>query len=225
MNRRLVVLAVLVVGGCGPATFDPSSGPSSAIASALRIEATGCTASVRNTMGTALDDRLVVTAAHGVAGADAVTVLGADGDGADATVVLFDPLLDIAVLRTAVPVATPARVRDQPARADESGVVAVADDDGVVTMLDVEVVRRATILTTDIYRGDDVERPGFEIAAVIEQGDSGTAVHVDGGVVGIVWARSTIDDRRAWAVDLPDVVADPARRATLVSPVDTGPCP
>ena len=225
MNRRLVVLAVLVVGGCGPVSSDPTSDPTNPIDSALRIEATGCTATVRNTMGTALDGRLVVTTAHGVAGADAVTVLGADGDGADATVVLFDPVLDVAALRTNVPMATPARVRDEPARVGESGIVAVADNDGVVTMLDVEVVRRATILTTDIYRGDDVERPGFEIAAVIEQGDSGTAVHVDGGAVGIVWARSTIDDRRAWAIDLPDVVADPARRATLVSPVDTGPCP
>lgn len=225
MSRRLTVLAVLVAGGCGSVSSDPASDPTNAIDSALRIEATGCTASVRSTMGTALDDRFVVTTAHGVAGADAVTVLDTDGDPAEATVVLFDPRLDVAALRTDVPVAAPARVRDEPARADESGVVAVADDDGVVTMLDVEVVRRATILTTDIYRGDDVERPGFEIAAVIEQGDSGTAVHVDGGVVGIVWARSTIDDRRAWAVDLPDVLADPARRATLVSPIDTGPCP
>jgi S1-C subfamily serine protease len=222
MSRRLAVLAVSAVlagGGCGSASSDPR------IDSALRIEATGCTATVRTTMGTALDDRFVVTTAHGIAGAASVTVLNADGDEAEATVVLFDPLLDVAGLRTDAPVATPARVRDGRARADESGVVAVADDDGLVTMLDVEVVRRATILTTDIYRDDDVERPGFEIAAVIERGDSGTAVHLDGGVVGIVWARSTIDDRRAWAVDLPDVVADPARRSTLVDPVDTGICP
>lgn len=221
MNRRLVVLTAVVVGGCASASSDSST----ALDSALRIEAEGCTSSVRRSMGTALDGRLVVTAAHAVGGAKTVRVLDADGDPTDATVVLFDPLLDVAALRTEMAISSPAQVRDERARADESGVVAVADDDGVVTMLDVEVVRRATILTTDIYRIHDVERSGFEIAAVIEPGASGTAVHLEGGVVGIVWARSTIDDQRAWAVDLPVVLADPERRAALVSAVDTGPCP
>jgi S1-C subfamily serine protease len=221
MTGRRAVLVALVVGGCASSSFDSQP----ALDSALRIETTGCGSGARDAMGTALDDRLVVTAAHGLAGATEVRVIDADGAVTDAQVVLFDPLLDVAALRTEVTVASPAAVRDDVARAEESGGVAVADDDGVITVLDVEIVRRATIRTTDIYRNADVERPGFEIDATIEQGDSGTAVHLPGGVVGLVWARSTIDDRRAWAVDLPAVLTDPERRAALVTPVDNGTCP
>lgn len=221
MTGRRSLLVLLVVSGCASSSFDTRP----PLESALRIEATGCGSGVRAAMGTALDDQLVVTAAHGVAGATDVRVIDADGDTAGAQVVLFDPLLDVAALRTDIALASPATVRDQLAQADESGGVAVADDDGVITILDVEIVRRATIRTTDIYRETGVERAGFELDAPIEQGDSGTAVYLPGGVVGLVWARSTIDDHRAWAIDLPPVLTDPARRAELVAVVDNGTCP
>ena len=44
-------------------------------------------------------------------------------------------------------------------------------------------------------------RPGFELDADIESGDSGGPVVVDGKVVGVLWARSSKYDHRAYAID------------------------
>lgn len=197
-----------------------------AIASAVRIEAQGCGPRTRLGTGTTIDDGVVITAAHVVAGADRVDVVGADGRRATAEVVAFDPLLDIAALRPVTPVARPVALRSTPIAADDVGVVVVARNDDTTNSVNmesvaVEVARTVTIRTTDIYLEDDVERPGFEFEASIEPGDSGAMVHFPTGAAGVVWARSTIDPSRAWAVLLPpDLVSS----STSHEPVDTGPC-
>ena len=193
------------------------------LAASVRIEASGCGPTERNGIATAIDDDLLVTAAHVVAGADTVEVVDADGRRSTAEVVTFDPLLDIASLRAAgAPIST-VPIRPERAATDERGAVVVNDGDDALERAAATVVRRATIETTDIYRDTDVTRAGFEIDASIEPGDSGAAVHLPGGIVGIVWARSTVNPGRAWAIDIPDRFLDEA--AVARSPVDTGPCP
>jgi S1-C subfamily serine protease len=174
-------------------------------------------------MATAIGDGLFVTAAHVVAGADTVEVIDADGRRSAAQVVTFDPLLDIAALRAVDAAVETVAIRPDRAAADESGAVVVSDVDDSLEWVEVTVVRRATIETTDIYRDADVARAGFEIEASIDPGDSGAAVHLPGGIVGVVWARSTVHPDRAWAIDIPDRFLDEAVVAR--SPVDTGPCP
>ena len=88
---------------------------------------------------------------------------------------------------------------------------------------DVTVVREAVIRTTDIYREDPVRRDGFEVEASVDPGDSGAMVVLPGGGAGIVWARSNVNEHRAWAIDLPTDVLD-GTAATLTAPVDLGPC-
>ena len=44
-------------------------------------------------------------------------------------------------------------------------------------LLEVEVVQRVTILTTDIYRDTDVERSGLRIAATVEPGAILTSIN------------------------------------------------
>ena len=102
--------------------------------------------------------------------------------------------------------------------------MATLDPDGAIELLEVEVRRDVIVRTTDIYRAADVERPGVELAATLEPGDSGAMVHLPGGGAGIVWSRSTTDPDRAWVVDLPAVVLDHDERRALTTPVDTGPC-
>jgi S1-C subfamily serine protease len=233
MRRRLAGVALaLGVAACTsaddagvdePAQIDAAADVDRALASSVRVEASGCTPTVRNGVATAIGDGLLVTVAHVVAGAETVEVVDAVGRRSAAEVVTFDPLLDIAALRTTSEVAVPVTIRPERAAADERGSVVVAGGDDRLEPVDVTVLRRATIETTDIYRDTDVTRPGFEIEASIEPGDSGAAVHLAGGVVGIVWARSTVDPEHAWAIDVPDRFLDEAGAAR--SPVDTGPCP
>lgn len=229
MRRRLagvaLALGVVACTSADDATVDDPAelDTDGALAGSVRVEASGCTPTVRNGMATAIGDDLLVTAAHVVAGAETVEVVDAVGRRSAAEVVTFDPLLDIAALRTTIDVAAPVTIRPERAAADERGSVVVAGGDDRLEPVDVTVLRRATIETTDIYRDTDVTRPGFEIEASIEPGDSGAAVHLAGGVVGIVWARSTVDPEHAWAIDLPERFLDEADAAR--SPVDTGPCP
>ena len=229
MTRRTavgVVLALLLsacASGSDVTVVAPFVDTNAARAGSVRIEASGCGPTERNGMATSIEAGLLVTAAHVVAGAHAVEVIDADGRRSTAEVVAFDPLLDIAALR-ALDVSTgTVAIRPDRAAADERGAVVVRGTGDALESVEVTVVRRATIETTDIYRDIDVTRAGFEIEASIEPGDSGTAVHLPGGIVGIVWARSTVHPDRAWAIDLPEGFLDEAVVADAA--VDTGPCP
>jgi hypothetical protein len=104
-------------------------------------------------------------------------------------------------------------------------VVARVTDDGSIEVVDVDVLRRVTIVTTDIYRDAEVRRSGLHLEADLDRGDSGAMVHLADGGVGIVWSRSTATDGRAWTVDLPAELTEASARRALVRPVDTGPCP
>lgn len=231
--RRAALALMLLLAACAsdgdtgpPDTGPPDTGSvdtSAAIAGSVRIEASGCGPRDRNGMATAIDDGLLVTAAHVVAGSDAVEVIDTAGHRSTAEVVMFDPLLDIAALRAADAAVATVPIRPDRATADDRGVVVVSAADDALESVGVTVVRRASIETTDIYRDTDVTRAGFEIEASIDPGDSGAAVHLPGGIVGVVWARSTVHPDRAWAVDLPHRYRDEA--AAAHSPVDTGPCP
>jgi hypothetical protein len=234
----VAVTAAVALASCGD---DGASAPSAnsvadivvidsdaAFASAIDVRASGCGPRVRFGSGTTIANDLILTAAHVVAGTDEVEVIDTDGNTAAAEVVFFDPDLDLAALRPAVPIGEPAPLRATPARADEEGIIVLPRliADVVETeIVNVRIIRQVTIRTTDIYLDNDVERKGFEVAAPIEQGDSGAVVHLPGGGVGVIWARSTENADRAWAVNIPDPLLDPTARNELLEPVDNGTCP
>ena len=215
-----------------PTTVEPAfPDTADASAAAAAIRADGCGPRLSFGAGSFVDPRHVVTAAHVVAGADTIEVVLAGGQRDEGEVVLFDPDLDVALIRTASVRGDPVALRDTTAMEDEDGVVAFVLDgptpgggDGQVELVGVDVVRPATVRTTDIYRDRDVTRPGFEIEGLIDVGDSGGVVVLPGGAVGVVWARSTEQEGHAWAVDLPPAVHDAAAGAPPEAAVDTGPC-
>jgi S1-C subfamily serine protease len=222
--RSVALLVALSTGAtvsCGN-----GSGVDDTIAEAtVRVRADGCGPRTELGTATSIGDGLVVTAAHVVAGAERVEVVDRRGDPVEAEVVLFDPALDVAALRPITAPGPPVPLRADRAIEGDTGVIAIASTDGSIELVDVEVMQRVTILTTDIYRDEEVQRPGLRVAVSVEPGDSGAMVHVEGGGVGIVWSRSIESSDQAWTVDLPDELLEPASRRTLVEPVDTGPCP
>ena len=210
------------LAGCGAT---PSIDTESVSNATLRVRADGCGPRTELGTGTSIGDGLVVTAAHVVAGAAQVEVIDGRGDAFSAEVVWFDPALDVAALRpTSAPIGA-ASLRGSPGREGDSGVIAMWSTDDSIELQEVDVVQRVTILTTDIYRDADVERPGLRITATVEPGDSGAMVHLPQGGAGIVWSRSTERADQAWTVDVPEVLVRPELRSELVEPVDTGPCP
>lgn len=223
----LLALAVVLAGCNTDSSVDTDSDvdTGSILEATLRVRADGCGPRTGFGTATSIGDGVVVTAAHVVAGATHVELTDGLGDAQSADVVWFDPELDVAALR---PLAAPSRsveLRSDPANEGDSGVMATWSADDSIELLEVEVVQRVTILTTDIYRDTDVERSGLRIAATVEPGDSGAMVHLPDGGVGIVWSRSTERADQAWTVDLPDALVRRDSRAQLVEPVDTGACP
>lgn len=252
MRRVILVVLAVVVTACGVdqpigepdwvadrsngslldsdvATDPQRTSADVAIGAALEVRADGC--GPRRGFGTAslVSEHLAVTAAHVVAGASSVGVIDQDGIEHSAQVVYFDPDLDIAVLRMAVQLGTPAPLSGRRVEPGDTALIAVfrgAAGERDASNLGVKIIRRANVATTDIYLEGEVLRPGFEIEGAIEPGDSGALVVLDGSGVGVLWARSTESAGRAWVVNIPQVLrgADLETNSLLSERVDTGDC-
>ncbi len=214
--HRIVALAaaVLAVGSaCAP---DPPS-------AAGGVLATGC----RNRTGTGsgifaqvdgVNRPLFLTAAHVVRGASEITITRGTATGVG-TIVAFDPEMDLAYLTVE------GLTSHHPATIDSSDVddgdhgVAYLARDGRIVALPLTIRRRVRIRTEDIYIEGETFRPGFELRADIEPGDSGGPVVVDGRVVGVVWARSNRASERSYAID-PVRAGDLVRRQLRTGRID-----
>lgn len=159
---------------------------------------TGCPPGTANGTGVLVEPGLILTSAHVVKGADEIAVTNGD-HATTAEIVAFDPEMDLAYLRVAMPVA-PVPVTARQMKAGTTGTAYVYRD-GEVVAVPVVINRTIQIHTEDIYVEGDTYRRGFELDADIRAGDSGGPVMVDGEVVGVVWARSSRFDDRAYAID------------------------
>ena len=227
MNLQRRALPIVVGGlfavSCGGETSSTTSTTTTTSAaavtvadSAVQVIANGCSSIEVHGAGMMVAPGRIATVAHVVAGAKSVEVRGLHGT-ADATIVYFDPILDLAVLKVESAVATPVSIGD--ASPGDSGEVVVYRDEGPVE-LPVEVQRLVNIRTADIYGKGTHVRPGYELTLDIRAGDSGAVVVIDNHAVALVWATSRQAAARAWAM-----------RASLLSdhlsgdaPVDNGEC-
>ena len=169
------------------------------------IVVAGCPPDTAHGTGVVIEPGLVLASAHVVKGAEQITLETAAGP-TTGVIVAFDPEMDLALIR--LPSATPATppqmqlavgARQQVERGQAGHAYVFRD--GSVRVIDVRVLRPITIRTEDIYIDGETMRPGFELDAAIEAGDSGGPVVIGGEVVGVVWARSNQSARRAYAVD------------------------
>lgn len=185
----------------------------------MAVITTGC-GSASATVGSAvrLDAEVVLTAAHVVAGAGGVAVLeGTDlpaerewpefspatlfETALEATIIAFDPGRDLALVSTG----GPGRHLDE-RRLPEFGTAGVdtAIEIHSVTAtepVDGTVAERTTIVADGVRGGSRVERDGYRLEATTSGGDSGAGVwSADGRLVGLVFAVSSEDLTRTWAV-------------------------
>jgi S1-C subfamily serine protease len=204
----------MLAGGCGAAA--PPDRPPQVLRVTVAID--GLVPEVAT--GVATGDDRVLTVAHALSGAHAVRVAGHR-----ARVIRIDRRLDLALLAVpglrapavrlgeAVPgLRSPAVRRGDPVPGLRAPAVRLGGDarrvaivvlrDRRVRSLPGRVRRRVLVRWRDQPIDPARSRPGLELAATIEPGDSGAPV-VDrrGRLLGVLYARSRDGDATAWAVD------------------------
>lgn len=166
----------------------------------------------------------VMTNAHVVAGTTSVTVDSAAGP-LDATVVEFDPSMDIAVLSVPGLVAPVIPQAPAPAGSGESAIVLGYPGGGRYTASAARVRETLDLTGPTIYRDGTVEREVYTVRGSVRAGNSGgPLVDTEGNVLGVVFGAAVTDDDTGYVLTLDEVREriDIAPSASL--PVDTGPC-
>ncbi len=191
--------------------------------SVVKIEGEGCNNIVEGS-GFVAGNRTVVTNAHVVAGVNRPFVLDQDGT-REATVVVFDPELDLAVLRVdnlkgsplplngnTAPEGTPVAVLGYPSGA---GFTA-----GPGTVLETFQAQGR-----NIYNQGQTLREVYSVKTNIAHGNSGgPLINKDGEVIGVIFAKSVNYADVGYALTTKQVIDKIALGQTLTDRVSTRSC-
>lgn len=207
-----------------PAPTPPGFAPSlvaRVTASTVRVSGTACGLRLSGSGFSPAPDT-IVTNAHVVAGTTSTQVLRPDGRTLPATVAVFDPVKDLAVL--SVPgLGQPSLPLASAVVAENDAVFGHPQGQAAIDVSPARVVRRVTADVGDIYDRPAAPRQILVLSAALEPGDSGAPlVNSAGQVVGVAFAVANLRPTTAYAVageELTPVLARP--RAGAVS---TGPC-
>ncbi len=202
------------------ADLDPAV-VSKVTASTVRVEGDACLLDKAGS-GFTVAENLVVTNAHVVAGEDRTAVVRPDGTRLPATVAVFDPERDLALLR--VPGLDQEPLPLGPAR--EGTVGAVFGHPGGQDELEISPAGIRQQLVADVRSVDwDVptRRSLYVLSANLEPGDSGGALVTQSGTVaGVAFAIARNRNGVAYALTTEELEPLLARDRSGVA--DTGPC-
>lgn len=182
--------------------------------SIVRVEGTACRRIQLGT-GVVLDENIVVTNAHVVAGEESTTIVRDDGRSFEGQVMVYDPATDIAVLR--VPgIDRPALALGDSTVGDQGGVFGHPQG-GDLRIAPYEIARRVNATGTDIYDEHRVSRDVYFVAADLGPGDSGAPlVDAEGQVAGLAFAIAPDEPAVAYALTVSEI------RAALNSNIGVG---
>lgn len=167
----------------------------------------------------------VLTNAHVVAGTGQVGVQVSANRVLPATVVLYDPRRDVAVLAVPGLQAPPLRFAAQPARRGDPAVVLGYPEDGPFTIRSARVRTRVTVSGSDIYGQRSVRRDVYAVRAIVRSGNSGGPLLAENGtVLGMVFATALDSSDTGYVLTDAEIAADAARGRQATVPVSTGRC-
>jgi S1-C subfamily serine protease len=190
-------------------------------ASTVKVYGTAC-GRVLNGSGFSPAANIIVTNAHVVAGVNRPNVLLTDGRRLPATVVVFDPNRDLAVLR--VPnLGRPALPVGDAEVGDEGAVYGHPRGQDELAIIPARVESAVNAQGFDLYGDTHIRREVLILAAALAPGDSGGAlVDTGGNVIGVAFAVAPDRPATAFALDSSELrtVLDQPRNDA----VNTGPC-
>ncbi|MBF6333927.1 MarP family serine protease [Nocardia transvalensis] len=166
----------------------------------------------------------IMTNAHVVAGTTTVAVDTARGS-LDATVVLFDPNKDVAILDVPGLNASVIPLASTPAKSSESAIVLGYPGGGQYTASAARVRETLDLTGPNIYKNGTVTREVYTIRGRVQAGNSGgPLVDTDGEVLGMVFGAATTDEDTGYVLSLNEVQPDLVAAANASGPVPTGEC-
>jgi len=200
-----------------PPAVSLTSGIRRASAATVQIESEGCGGLLFGS-GFPVSGNLVVTNAHVVAGTDNHRVITSQGTRLPATVVLFNPRRDIALLRVPGLGLRPLPLADPSPRT--TGAVIGYPGGGREKVVGAQLVTKTVAVGRDIYSRALVRRQIWVLRAVIRKGDSGgPLVDRNGRALGVVFAASTVSDQEGYALTNAELRLDLAAVAGRNAPV------
>ena len=194
--------------------------------STVQIVAVGCGNVVVEGSGFVVAPDLVVTNAHVVAGSDDITEYDSV-QSERATVILFDPNFDLAVLRVPDLTVPALRVDGGYVGRGTKAVVLGYPEGGPFDAQPAGVLMRFDPESPNIYDTATTQREIYELQAVVRPGNSGgPLVEPDGEVIGVVFSRDSNNPRIGFALASPGVVqrVREAQARPAGSRVGTGSC-
>ena len=167
----------------------------------------------------------VMTNAHVVAGVRAPVVRGADGGQWPATVVYYDPHVDVAVLAVAGLNAPPLPFDTSQAGLGTSAVIAGYPQDGPYTASAVRVRGVENARGPDIYQDREVTREIYAVRGDVEPGNSGgPLLDAAGRVDGVVFGKAVADSQTGYALTAAQVADAAKAGVTATARVSTQGC-
>jgi S1-C subfamily serine protease len=173
--------------------------------------------------GFVLSPDRVMTNAHVVAGANSVTV-EASGNPYDATVVSYDPTVDIAILSVPNLPSGPLAFVDTPVTSGTQAIVMGYPGGGGFLATPARIRELIELSGPDIYRGATVNREVYTVRASVEQGNSGgPLIDLNGQVLGVVFGAAVDDNDTGFVLTAKEVAAQLAHIGDTAQ-VATGEC-
>ncbi|GAA3622107.1 colicin V production protein [Lentzea atacamensis] len=190
----------------------------------VRGRAPSCSRALEGT-GFVIAPERVMTNAHVVAGTNEVTVEVGRGQ-FDATVVAYDPKIDIAVLAVPDLEATPLQFRSDEVQPGEDGIVLGYPLDGPYKASPARVRERIPLLRgPDIYDAQTVTRDVYTVRAEVRSGNSGgPLVDPNGRVMGVVFGAAVDDPETGFVLTAQQVQAMVQKAPTLTRRASTQGC-
>lgn len=223
-----------VFGGLEPEPITPVENPDPGVARSAAIRAArssivkvttvsdSCQRGQEGT-GWVVSPGRIITNAHVVAGASRLRVESGN-ERLPATVVLFDPERDLAVLSVAG-LDAPALRLGSALESGQSAAIPGYPLDGPFTVVSARVRATLNARGYDIYSTAKVVRQIYSLNATVQPGNSGgPLLDAQGRVVGVIFAKSLDDARTGYALTLAEAMPVINRAASAGSAVNTGAC-
>ncbi len=167
----------------------------------------------------------IMTNAHVVAGVtEDLRVVTRNGRQLPATVVLYDPQQDIAVLDVPGLDLEPLEFEHQAGKGDDAVVAGFPKNNGF-TAVPARIRAEQTAQGPDFYHSTQVSREIYQVRALVRPGNSGgPLLSPEGTVYGVVFAAATNEDETGYVLTADEVAENAQKGLDSTAPVSTQQC-